>query len=571
MPESTQIRRKATHSVILNTQNFDSATQKLLISVDNKVYEINPQTKEVEITLKEKPKNELQTILASTDTYRIKGHIVDPETAKITGSVLQEFRTETQGLQHLRSDGLHTTSDVILGNYQFILKMWREKLETQAILQVFFAKLSIEEKEGEKPRRKIEEINSAKLGDELYIVSKTKNMKGKKIRVYIRQGQEDALVNIDNNIELFMNTKFDTSMEMTVGKEASLNKYSNSEQLKDFAYGKIKLIPKENTPDGNEIIKKWNQIIKNAQDNKTFLYIYAETVEDPSIFLDDSKNEDFLTIKSADAQNEQPSNEETENPTTQADRRDFTYEQINAVWPNALEERKKGLVIELNKSYKIGNIDKKVYDIFELDTNLRRAHFFAQAYVETGDNLSGAFKSEDLFYSIEKLRSGNPFLTFKTNKENYLKAAEVGGIKDPKNPKKWTKRPNEKGIANIAYMDKNRQKGFKLGNIYEGDGWKFRGRGLMQITGRENYTILQKKINEILPNSGLDLSQGSDTFTAKEAVFAGLGDWYMRKGYLYATDDKPETVNKVTAAINLSTTSYAERRKAFLRTIKIFK
>ena len=45
---------------------------------------------------------------------------------------------------------------------------------------------------------------------------------------------------------------------------------------------------------------------------------------------------------------------------------------------------------------------------------------------------------------------------------------------------------NPEMIANYVYMDEFRK--YKMGNTEEGDGWRFRGRGLKQLTGRENYT-----------------------------------------------------------------------------------
>jgi len=270
---------------------------------------------------------------------------------------------------------------------------------------------------------------------------------------------------------------------------------------------------------------------------------------------------------------------------------DFKVEQIKAIFNKATDARVRTIATELNKSYVSNGETKKLYEIFELNNCKKRAHFFAQVYVESTSNLSGAFNGESLNYSVKALVSGYPFKSFL--KEKYKKEAykigrgpytyyiEVKEI-DKKTKKEIivkkavnipaSQKANQKAIANIAYDDANRGKNYKLGNTQIGDGWKFRGRGLLQITGRSNYTNSQKIINKKIPNSGVDLSKGYDTFTAKEAVFAGLADWYEKKCHLEA--DKgitPSHVDNVTRKINKATKTYADRKKAFERMKKIFK
>ena len=109
---------------------------------------------------------------------------------------------------------------------------------------------------------------------------------------------------------------------------------------------------------------------------------------------------------------------------------------------------------------------------YNIDTPRRIAGFVAQCGHESGD-----FKrlEENLNYSAKSLRAvfgryfGNPP---KRNADEYHRKPEM--------------------IANYVYMDEFRK--YKMGNTQEGDGWRFRGRGLKQLTGRENYTAFGKTV-----------------------------------------------------------------------------
>lgn len=103
---------------------------------------------------------------------------------------------------------------------------------------------------------------------------------------------------------------------------------------------------------------------------------------------------------------------------------------------------------------------------YGIDTPQRIAGFIAQCAHESAD-----FRrlEENLNYSAKALRAvfgryfGNPP---KRDADEYHRQPEM--------------------IANYVYMDEFRK--YKMGNVEEGDGWRFRGRGLKQLTGRENYT-----------------------------------------------------------------------------------
>ena len=106
---------------------------------------------------------------------------------------------------------------------------------------------------------------------------------------------------------------------------------------------------------------------------------------------------------------------------------------------------------------------------YDITTDQRIAGFVSQCAHESMDFTA---MSENLNYREETLNKVFPRY-FGPGKRN---AAEYA-----KNPEK---------IANYVYMDEFRTS--KLGNTQPGDGWRFRGRGLKQLTGRDNYTRFAK-------------------------------------------------------------------------------
>ncbi|MGO1541840.1 MAG: hypothetical protein ACTHXB_09465 [Luteimonas sp.] len=102
----------------------------------------------------------------------------------------------------------------------------------------------------------------------------------------------------------------------------------------------------------------------------------------------------------------------------------------------------------------------------KLDSEWRPTHFFGQALQEVG--LAMSFR-ENLNYGAEDLHSSD-FSCYRGNRNRPNRDAG-----------------DEEAIANNAYADANRSIKFKVGNTEPGDGWRYRGRGLKQTTGRYNY------------------------------------------------------------------------------------
>ena len=102
----------------------------------------------------------------------------------------------------------------------------------------------------------------------------------------------------------------------------------------------------------------------------------------------------------------------------------------------------------------------------QLNSPERLAHFFGQVLQEVGQRIRLV---ESLDYRADRL--GSIFSYFRRNPDEALLYGRTAD-----HP------ADQEAIANRAYADRNGN-----GNVESGDGWRFRGRGLKQVTSRANY------------------------------------------------------------------------------------
>lgn len=110
-------------------------------------------------------------------------------------------------------------------------------------------------------------------------------------------------------------------------------------------------------------------------------------------------------------------------------------------------------------------------------------------------------------------------------------------------------------IANIIYGGKWGER--NLGNTEDGDGWKFRGRGAKQITGRYNYM----KCGEAL---ALPLLQAP--YLLVEPIHAVRSAAWFFTTYTDGID-----IVKVTKQINGGSNGLDDRRERYERTLRVYK
>lgn len=167
---------------------------------------------------------------------------------------------------------------------------------------------------------------------------------------------------------------------------------------------------------------------------------------------------------------------------------------------------------------------------FQINTPLRLAHFLAQCGHE-----SGGFKAtqENLNYSAKGLNG-----IFK----KYFPTLE-SALPYERKPEK---------IANKVYANR-----MANGDEASGDGYKFRGRGYIQLTGKDNYTQFGKAIGE-------NITANPDVVSGKYALLSAA--WFWSKNGLNKLADggaSDAVVTSITKRVNGGTIGLADRIKHF--------
>ena len=177
------------------------------------------------------------------------------------------------------------------------------------------------------------------------------------------------------------------------------------------------------------------------------------------------------------------------------------------------------------------NVISQIPDVmktFGIDTPVELAHFLSQCGHE-----SAGFKvvNENLNYSAKGLLG-----IFK----KYFPTQALA--------ESYQRKPEK--IANRVYAS-------RMGNGDEasGEGFKFRGRGFIQLTGKQNYTAFGKAI-------GVDIAANPDLVATKYPLLSAA--WFFSKNCLSKCKDASDaSVLAVTKCVNGGTIGLADRQKHF--------
>ena len=218
------------------------------------------------------------------------------------------------------------------------------------------------------------------------------------------------------------------------------------------------------------------------------------------------------------------------------------------MWEKIFPSTKTALKLENLVNVIPDSVINELKTISQITTPLRLAHFLSQCSHESNN-----FKlvRENLNYSYQRLLE--VFKSkFDTNNDHILTESEKNKAKEIAN--------NPEKIANYVYANRGGN-----GNELSGDGWKYRGRGYIQLTLKNNYREFNKIVSD-------NILENPDLVATKYPLLSAV--YFFNKNNLWEICDaggSEKDIQKLTKKINGGLNGIEDRIKLFNKFYKLVK
>lgn len=251
-------------------------------------------------------------------------------------------------------------------------------------------------------------IKEAKVGEEVYIVVKTKSARELELKINIKQGVEDGVAKMDEAIIIQQEDKNTDCIKATVGDYCKEEGITNKDDFADWAIAKVVLQPK-----GTEKQKEWSDALDCLQDKKSKLYILVDAHSDNDYHItyhgrnpDDEGKPDYKTCPNRWLDIDEKWFELKLNDCCT---RDITKEQLKNIATYGSDSNIEEHLTGINESFKDNDIN----------TCLRKLHYLAQLIHESGSfQYTEELGVDEAAYGGFKGR-GLIQLTFESNYKDY--------------------------------------------------------------------------------------------------------------------------------------------------------
>ena len=203
----------------------------------------------------------------------------------------------------------------------------------------------------------------------------------------------------------------------------------------------------------------------------------------------------------------------------------------------------------------LASVMSDLAEAYAIDTPLRVAHFLSQI----GHESSFRVKAESGSYSAKRMRE---VFGCKGGMKNYDAARDdckLGRLRD----KLWTEEAryagNAPNLLSYAYA-------LRMGNGDEasGDGFKYRGRGMMQLTGKTNYSDFTRSHNQKLPADRQDFVANPDLLSTELKYGVESAFFFWDANNINAQADRDD-IEAVTTRVNGGLNGLPDRRMRLAR------